>query len=128
MCLGDLGDDGPDPALAAVIESLPRPWTGDAAAVAAAVAGDAVGPKEGEEGDEPGKIAHLLPCGHNLHNDCLKAWVERANSCPICRQSFNVVEVAGTLGGKLPRVIYHYTQLISYICFDRSLTALCFLN
>lgn len=45
-------------------------------------------------------IAHLLPCGHNLHNDCLKPWVERANSCPICRQSFNLVELSVKIGGK----------------------------
>lgn len=45
-------------------------------------------------------IAHLLPCGHNLHNDCLKPWVERANSCPICRRSFNLVELSLTIGGK----------------------------
>lgn len=38
-------------------------------------------------------IAHLLPCGHNLHDSCLRPWVERANSCPICRQSFNEVEL-----------------------------------
>lgn len=45
-------------------------------------------------------IAHLLPCGHNLHDDCLKPWVERANSCPICRQSFNLVELSAKIGGK----------------------------
>jgi len=44
-------------------------------------------------------IAHLLPCGHNLHNECLKPWVERANSCPICRQSFNTIELVHTVGG-----------------------------
>ena len=46
-------------------------------------------------------IAQLQPCGHILHNDCLKPWVERANSCPICRQSFNKVELSATVGGKL---------------------------
>jgi len=44
-------------------------------------------------------IAHLLPCGHDLHDECLKPWVERANSCPICRQSFNTVELQHKVGG-----------------------------
>ncbi|KAL6717064.1 hypothetical protein ACLMJK_004978 [Lecanora helva] len=46
-------------------------------------------------------IAHLLPCGHDLHNECLKPWVERANSCPICRQSFNQVELSDKVGGPI---------------------------
>ena len=46
-------------------------------------------------------IAHLLPCGHDLHDECLKPWVERANSCPICRQNFNVVQVSNVVGGEL---------------------------
>lgn len=46
-------------------------------------------------------IAHLLPCGHNLHDECLRPWVERANSCPICRQNFHQVELSRTVGGKL---------------------------
>ncbi|CAF9940468.1 MAG: PHD and RING finger domain-containing protein 1 [Alectoria fallacina] len=46
-------------------------------------------------------IAHLLPCGHNLHDECLKPWVERANSCPICRQNFNKVELSTKIGGPI---------------------------
>ena len=45
-------------------------------------------------------IAHLLPCGHNLHDECLKPWVERANSCPICRQNFNQVDLSIQIGGR----------------------------
>ena len=44
-------------------------------------------------------IAHLLPCGHDLHDGCLKPWVERANSCPICRSNFNRVELSEYIGG-----------------------------
>lgn len=49
--------------------------------------------------DVDDRIAHLLPCGHHLHNGCLKPWVERANSCPICRAPFNQVELKDTLYG-----------------------------
>ncbi len=57
-------------------------------------------------------IAHLLPCGHDLHNECLKPWVERANSCPICRQSFNQVELIVNVGGKFST--YADTIIISF--------------
>lgn len=65
---------------------------------------------------DPEMIAHLLPCGHNLHDECLKPWVERANSCPICRQNFNKVELSKKVGGEfsIPReqvVIDHSDNL-----------------
>lgn len=34
----------------------------------------------------PRKYPKLLPCGHILHLTCLKDWLERSDSCPLCRQ------------------------------------------
>ncbi|KAJ5329548.1 hypothetical protein N7452_009938 [Penicillium brevicompactum] len=64
--------------------------------------------------DEDSQIAQLLPCGHILHNNCLKPWVERANSCPICRRSFNMVELSDRPGGSV---------ISSYAVQDRTQTA-----
>ncbi|EEP80036.1 predicted protein [Uncinocarpus reesii 1704] len=91
VCLGDLGEGASDPTLA--VDSLPRPLSGDG------VCEDVTAPQSLDEFSR--YIAHLIPCGHNLHNECLKPWVERANSCPICRQKFNVVELAENLGGQI---------------------------
>ncbi|EFR04749.1 hypothetical protein MGYG_07757 [Nannizzia gypsea CBS 118893] len=80
VCLGDLGE-------------------GDAAdVVPSLVTATIQAPKE-NTAIEAVEIAHLLPRGHNLHHECLKPWVERANSCPICRQNFNVVELTSKVGG-----------------------------
>ncbi|KAH6712582.1 hypothetical protein BKA61DRAFT_554066 [Leptodontidium sp. MPI-SDFR-AT-0119] len=44
-------------------------------------------------------IALIKPCGHILHDECLREWSQQANSCPICRQAFNLVEVLDKVGG-----------------------------
>ena len=44
----------------------------------------------------------LLPCGHAYHNQCLKQWLGQANSCPVCRTKFNLVERLEKVGGKSP--------------------------
>ena len=89
VCLGDLGENGNNPVRA----------TSPPIKLEELVDLSSKSPirKDGH-GNE--MIAHLLPCGHNLHNDCLKPWVERANSCPICRQSFYQVELSLDVGGK----------------------------
>ncbi|KAK9473906.1 uncharacterized protein V1510DRAFT_391157 [Dipodascopsis tothii] len=40
-----------------------------------------------------------LPCGHTLHNRCLRLWINQANSCPTCRGIFHEVSVSHTLKG-----------------------------
>jgi len=45
-------------------------------------------------------VALIKPCGHVLHDECLREWSQKANSCPICRQNFNLVEVLDKVGGK----------------------------
>ncbi|PLB37018.1 putative PHD and RING finger domain protein [Aspergillus candidus] len=94
VCLGDLGEGASDPR-AVVPVPAPRPdlAVDGKSSVPSSKADDVDG------SEDAGQIAQLLPCGHILHNNCLKPWVERANSCPICRRSFNLVELSERLGG-----------------------------
>ncbi|KAL8830287.1 MAG: hypothetical protein Q9170_005793 [Blastenia crenularia] len=89
VCLGDLGESGKSSDGA----SSPSVKLEDA------LASNSKSPIRVANGDDDERIAHLLPCGHDLHNGCLKPWVERANSCPICRQVFNKVELSLLVGG-----------------------------
>jgi len=47
----------------------------------------------------PLSIAVIQPCNHILHDSCLQTWSLKANSCPICRQNYNEVEVYDKVGG-----------------------------
>lgn len=90
VCLGDLGVNGND-----LDPPLSSPVTLEQASKH-----ESKSPCHVADIDDE-RIAHLLPCGHDLHNGCLKPWVERANSCPICRQNFHHVELTTYVGGKL---------------------------
>ncbi|KAK4218105.1 39S mitochondrial ribosomal protein L46-domain-containing protein [Rhypophila decipiens] len=46
-------------------------------------------------------VAEIQFCGHLLHDSCLREWTEKANSCPICRQTFHFVKVYDKVGGNL---------------------------
>ncbi|KAL9129069.1 MAG: hypothetical protein Q9217_002376 [Psora testacea] len=99
VCLGDLGENANDPprSLARAV----KPPDDDHGGL---VSRTSTSPFRSDE-IEHSLIAHLLPCGHDLHNECLKPWVERANSCPICRQSFNQVELSTKVGGMATNTI-----------------------
>ena len=77
----------------------------------AASSPDTVTASDYDAGRSAELVAHLLPCGHDLHDECLKPWVERANSCPICRQNFNLVHVSNVIGGKLSTFILTFWQV-----------------
>lgn len=64
--------------------------------------------------DDDPRIAEIEVCGHVLHNSCLREWTGKANSCPICRQSFNFVNVFDKVGG---------TKLSSYTVEDKKQVA-----
>lgn len=104
VCLGDLGEN-------ASAQPLPEAQllhhdTLDALPDALHSKADSPAPKPKSPLAEDELIAHLLPCGHNLHDECLKPWVERANSCPICRQKFNQVDLVKMIDGKLKSSLY----------------------
>ena len=44
-------------------------------------------------------VAKIEVCGHMLHDACLREWTDKANSCPICRQTFHAVAVYDKVGG-----------------------------
>jgi hypothetical protein len=49
--------------------------------------------------DNHENVAKIEVCGHMLHDACLREWTEKANSCPICRQTFHAVAVYDKVGG-----------------------------
>jgi hypothetical protein len=98
VCLGDLGEShGSPPALPTPPAKSPK----DRTSARDDLSTDNLPPATTSpiDGEEAALVAYLQPCGHYLHNDCLTPWVERANSCPICRQRFLSVELRDKVGG-----------------------------
>ncbi|KAK4940903.1 hypothetical protein LTR10_019056 [Elasticomyces elasticus] len=99
VCLGDLSNGNGD--VAALPTTLAKsPLLNAAAAVSKAADTENINNATHVNVDADHElIAHLRPCGHYLHNECLTPWVERANSCPICRASFHLVDLMYTING-----------------------------
>lgn len=95
VCLGDLGHGLSDHLVAAATFPKSPLQAGDTDLVTNASNHDSAQ----EDKNDNELIAHLKPCDHHLHNDCLTPWVERANSCPICRARFYTVELSKNVGG-----------------------------
>nr|XP_054925221.1 uncharacterized protein LOC129384106 [Dermacentor andersoni] len=43
----------------------------------------------------------VASCGHCYHHQCLTAWLEETDSCPVCRRRVNAEEVIRLHGGSL---------------------------
>lgn len=89
VCLDTLGS------ISTENEPSPLKLFSDAVPVAAAAFGD-----DPRNTGKEQLIAVIQTCNHILHDVCLKAWIEKANSCPICRQTFHSVEVYDKIGGQ----------------------------
>jgi Ring finger domain len=47
---------------------------------------------------QPGHVVGDLTCKHMMHKDCLKDWLKRKNTCPLCQQVNIATLVVPTLG------------------------------
>ncbi|KAK0711443.1 hypothetical protein B0H67DRAFT_492430 [Lasiosphaeris hirsuta] len=85
----------------------------DPVAPAAVISSINTSPKQHENHEN---VALIQICGHVLHDSCLREWSEKANSCPICRQTFNLVHVYDKVGGALlsSRIVEDKKQVVEF--------------
>lgn len=78
ICRDEMVARGPDPAQVDAQDGIPGP--------------EAEGPDDRSahapaSGDGPNDTPKKLACGHIFHFHCLRAWLERQQSCPTCRRT-----------------------------------------
>ncbi|PWN21740.1 hypothetical protein BCV69DRAFT_153317 [Microstroma glucosiphilum] len=78
ICRDEMVARGPDPTLADPQDGVAGPEAGGSEDRPTHAAGSGDGPN-----DTPKKLA----CGHIFHFHCLRAWLERQQSCPTCRRT-----------------------------------------
>ena len=50
--------------------------------------------------DDDEEIA-ATPCEHMFHNFCIQKWNEKANTCPVCRETYNWINLRTGPAGML---------------------------
>ncbi|XP_064626696.1 E3 ubiquitin-protein ligase RNF181-like [Lineus longissimus] len=73
------GEKPPPPASKKVVESLPSILISPTQAATGASCPICLGKYDEEDS------VKQLPCKHRFHPTCIMPWLERTNSCPVCR-------------------------------------------
>jgi hypothetical protein len=59
----------------------------------------------------------VIPCGHILHERCLKSWLQQTQTCPICRYSV-LIEELQPHQIKFPQLFQNYRPNINQFNFN----------
>jgi len=83
--LGDPNNHGPPPAAKSEVEKIPERLVTQNMILDENVVTECAVCKESFS---VGEKASCLPCKHMYHKECIMPWLERHNTCPVCRYQF----------------------------------------